>query len=195
MAESTDVGGDKETYRDPTWGAQRLKSIFLFSKLESKELVELYQHGRYVSITPGSHAVIEGEMSRGMYLILQGSMSVYKNDPVTGSLVRLAVLEAGANFGEFSLFDAAPRSATVAALTQCFLFVLEFEGFEEYLYKQGPDTKVRFYSACAEELAVRFRQLNSDYLQSQRIIWRYALRREAPAGPIAAKSKTGQKKP
>jgi CRP-like cAMP-binding protein len=194
MSEGADFSGDKEAYLNPTWGAQRLKSIFLFSKLEISELVELYQHGRYLTITPGSHAVIEGEMSRGMYLILQGSMSVYKNDPVTGSLVRLAVLEAGANFGEFSLFDAAPRSATVAALTKCFLFVLEYDGFESYLYKQGADTKVRFYSACAEELAVRFRQLNSDYLQSQRIIWRYALRRDSPAGPTPAKSLTDPKK-
>lgn len=171
---------DQENYRDPTWGAKRLKSIFLFSKLLDGELLDLYRHGTFAAITPGSHAVIEGEMSRGMYLVLQGSLSVYKNDPITGSLVRLAVLEAGANFGEFSLFDAAPRSATVAALTPCFLFVLEQEIFESFLNKQGSDTKVRFFSACAEELAVRFRQLNADYLQSQRIIWRYALRREAP---------------
>jgi CRP-like cAMP-binding protein len=181
--ENSEKNIDTKEFKDPSWGAAQLKNIVLFSKLNLDELRDLYSQGKYVSLLPGAHAVIEGEMSRSMYLVLKGSLSVYKNDPVTNSMVRLAVLESGSNFGELSLFDAAPRSATVAALDHCFLFCLENLPFLRFLDKWGAETKVRFYSACAEELAVRFRKLNADYIQSQRLIWRYALRREEKLEP------------
>ena len=167
----------EERFQNPNWGARKLQKISLFENFTEGELAELYRMGRLVKLKPNAHAVIEGDTTRGMYLLLHGLVSVYKKDPSTGSLMRLAILEPGAHFGEMSLFDQAPRSATVAAESPCHLFQLDEPDFNRFLEKAGPDLQVRFFKTCAENLAARFRVLNSDYLTAQQLLWRYALRR------------------
>jgi len=171
-----------ERFQDPKWGAARLREISLFGLFTDDELTRLYKIGRLVKLKPKAHAVIEGEPTRGLYLLLHGRVSVYKTDPSNGSLVRLAMLDEGANFGELSLFDTAPRSATVVAEASCYLFQLGAEEFNRYLVAAGRDLQVRFFRTCAEEMASRFRKLNADYLNSQRLLWKYALRRDEKAG-------------
>jgi CRP-like cAMP-binding protein len=166
----------QEQFRDPNWGAQKLGQMSLFKKFTKQELQSLYLCGRFEVIRTHAHAVIEGEPSRGLYIILDGTVSVYKNDPETGSMARLAVLESGAYFGELSLFDAAPRSATVQAETTCQCFILEAQKFAEFLESSGENLQLRFYKTCADELVERFRKLNNDYINSQNMLWRYAFR-------------------
>jgi CRP/FNR family cyclic AMP-dependent transcriptional regulator len=90
---------------------------------------------------------------------------------------RLALLDEGANFGELSLVDQAPRSATVIAETACQLFYLNAEGFHSWLEKSAGDLALRFYRACSEELAIRMRRVNQDYITAQQQLWKHALRR------------------
>lgn len=165
-------------FKDPAWGAEKLRQISIFKRLTVGELQELYKRGRFLSLRPQSHAVIEGEPSRGLYIILDGTVCVYKTDPSSNSLSRLAVLEAGAYFGDFSLFDTAPRSATVRAETSCQCFALDADPFNDYLQSGGDNLQMRFYRTCAEELVDRFRKLNADYINSQHMLWRYAFRTE-----------------
>jgi CRP-like cAMP-binding protein len=122
-------------------------------------------------------ALIEGEPSRGLYVLLKGNVSVYKNDITGSSMHRIAILEEGSYFGELSLFDKHPRTATVAAESVCQMFFLDAEKFESFLEQRGPDAKVRFFRQAAEELAQRFRTLNTDYISSQQLLWKYALRK------------------
>ncbi len=164
-----------QNFKDPAWGAETLSRISLFKKFSQEELKELYKCGRFMSINPQSHAVIEGEPSRGLYIILDGTMSVYKTDSEKNSMSRLAVLEAGAHFGEFSLFDTAPRSATVSAEVTSQCFVLDAEPFQEFLAKKGDNLQLRFYRTCAEETVDRFRRLNTDHIHLQHMLWRYGL--------------------
>ena len=175
-----------ERFRDPKWGASQLKTLSIFARFTDIELAQLYSMGELIKIRPKSHAVIEGEQSRGLYILLDGSVSVYKTDTASGSLMRLALLEEGAQFGELSLFDFAARSATVSAETTCHLFHLDADEFKSFLDAQGENLQVRFYRTCAEDLVERFRQLNNDYMASQQLLWKYALRRPEPAKEKAA---------
>lgn len=172
-------GEDLKKFTDPAWGAERLRSVSIFSRLSDLELRKLYSLGELVRLRPSAHAVIEGEPTRGLYLLLSGTVSVYKADPVTGALARLATLEEGSHFGEMSLFDFAARSATVTAETPCQLFHLDANEFSQFLQSEGDGLQVRFYRTCAEELVERFRKLNADYMSSQQLLWKYALRRSA----------------
>lgn len=156
---------------------QLLSEISLFARFTPAELAELTMIGHVVRLKVGAHAVIEGEPTRGMFILLSGSVSVYKSDQGTSTLARLATLEEGAHFGEFSLFDSAPRSATVAAETPCALFELDAQDFHKFLEAKGGDLQLRFYRTCAEELALRFRTLNGDFISAQRLLWKFALRR------------------
>lgn len=167
-----------EKFRDPDWGAGKLGEIAIFRRFNALELKKLYSYGRFTVLRPQSHAVIEGEPTRGLYVILDGTVSVYKTDPTNNSLARLAVLESGAYFGELSLFDSAPRSATVSAETSVQCFALDADDFNKFLEAMGENLQLRFYRTCAEELVDRLRKLNTDYITSQNMLWRYAFRHE-----------------
>ncbi len=167
-----------EKFKDPEWGASKLGEITIFRRFNAAELMKLYAQGQFQVLRPQSHAVIEGEATRGLYVILDGTVSVYKTDPGTNSMARLAVLESGAYFGELSLFDSAPRSATVSAETTVQCFLLDAKAFNSFLEAAGENLQLRFYKTCAEELVDRLRKLNSDYITSQNMLWRHAFRHE-----------------
>ena len=164
-------------YQDPTWGAELLKGINLFSRFAPEELAAIYRLGAVGRLKAQTSVVIEGESSRGLYIILDGTVSVYKGEPGSTTLTRLTLLETGANFGELTLFDDAPRSATVITEVDSVLFQLDATPFAAFLAAESSDLQIRFYKTCAEELAARFRQVNGDYLASQQLLWKYALRR------------------
>lgn len=169
---------EDSSFRDPVWGAAQLKKISIFEKMKDQERFSLYQKGKILSFQPGANVVIEGQQSRGLYIVLSGVLSVYKNDQNMRTMVRLTYLESGSSFGEMSLFDDAPRSATVVAEALCSVFFLDFQEFESFLKSHGDDLRCRFYQKCAEDMAVRFRQQNSDYILSQKLLWDHALRKK-----------------
>lgn len=173
-----DLSMGKDQFRDPAWGAQQLGAISLFEYMSEQELFELYQLGQINLIQPKANVVIEGEQSRGLYLLLEGTVSIYKSDRANGNMIRLAYLESGSAFGELSLFDNSPRSATVVGESICYVFYLDETPFTKFLDDKGNDIKVRFYKKCAEDMVSRFRVQNSDYIIAQTLLWKYALRKE-----------------
>lgn len=166
-----------EKFGDNNWGAEQLTQIGIFRKFTRDELIDLYKIGEVRQFKTGSHAVIEGEPTRGLYIIFSGNVSVYKNDTTTGAMHRIAYMEEGSAFGELSLFDTAPRSATVVADNTCYLFSLDYLVFQKFMDDRGHEFQVRFYQKCAEDLAERFRAINADYISSQQLLWKYALRK------------------
>ena len=167
---------DPQNFNDKIWGSKQLRRITLFEYLSDSELEDLYEIGEVKLFKPKCNVIIEAESSRGLYVLLRGAVSVFKLDKSSDQLIRLTMLEEGAIFGELSLFDDAPRSATVIAENTCSLFYLDAEGFNEHLDQLGNDLKTRFYKKCAEEMAERFRVQNADYIASQHLLWQHALR-------------------
>ncbi len=166
-----------DVYRDLDWGAEQLLSIFLFRPFTLEQRRRIWSLGSIQVIKKAAHAVIEGEPSRGLFLILGGQLSVYKRDSLNNDAHRLATLKSGDSFGELSLFDESPRSATVSADAQSYLFTLDAELFESFLQREGDTVKASFYRNCASILSEKFRILNTDYISSQQLLWKYALRK------------------
>lgn len=164
--------------RDASYGASRLKEVSVFNKFSDDELKKLHGYGKMLKARSKVNIVIEGEKSSGLYILMTGRVSVYKTDETTRKLSRIAILEEGASFGEMSLFDDAPRSATVVAEIDSLLFYLDTKDFNRFLEEATSDLKVRFYRTCSVYLAERFRKLNVDYLNSQQMLWKYALRKQ-----------------
>ncbi|MBF0363157.1 MAG: cyclic nucleotide-binding domain-containing protein [Oligoflexia bacterium] len=73
--------------------------------------------------TTGTTIVYEKEISRKMYIVVKGKVRVYKN--YMGQKVTLAVLGEGEIFGELSFIDAEPRSASVEALSDVFVAIID----------------------------------------------------------------------
>src|SRR5262245_32914174 len=101
-----------------------LRDVKLLRKFSEAELAQLIELGNGAVYEPHTNVVIEGELSWGLYLILDGVVGVYKNNKLTGELYDVGQLRNGMFFGEMSLIDENPRSATVRTLTDTHVFFL-----------------------------------------------------------------------
>lgn len=115
---------------DPTL----LSNIPLFCKLarpELEELIRLLETRKY----PQSETVMFiGDDGSEFYIVQLGKVEVSQPDD-SGKEVALAQLGPGAFFGEISLLDGGPRTATVRALTDVTLLVLDRAEFIEFLQR------------------------------------------------------------
>jgi len=71
--------------------------------------------------------VIEGAETKEMFIIQTGRVAIEKNHE--GKPLLLRILEKGEFFGEMSLMEGLPRSATVRALTETKVLVLHSGSF------------------------------------------------------------------
>ncbi len=154
-----------------------LQDVILFNSFSPAELAILITKGTGVHYEPHSNVVIEGELSWGLYIILEGLLGVYKTNKMTAQSFDVGQLRASNFFGEMSLIDDNPRSATVKALTDCELFYISKDNFLEFL-DQIPNLKLNFYTKCVQTLVNRLRELDDNYVISQYQLWQTALTKE-----------------
>jgi CRP-like cAMP-binding protein len=102
-----------------------LATVPLFSALTRDELKSVVRASEELDVACGDELVTEGRIGRDFFLILDGEAVVRRNGR------KVATLGSGKWFGELSLIDNQPRSATVVAATDMKLLVLgqaEFGG-------------------------------------------------------------------
>ena len=86
-----------------------LSRIPMFRSCSTEQLDLIAQLGDAVTIVDGHDVVTEGDVTDGFYVITAGRATVKRGGR------EVADLEPGDYFGELSLFDPAPRNATVTA--------------------------------------------------------------------------------
>jgi CRP-like cAMP-binding protein len=155
-----------------------LREIKLLQPLTDSELNQVLQLGKWCRYEAHTNIVIEGELSWGLYLIVEGLVGIFKTNKLTGENYDIGQLRKGNFFGEMSLIDNNPRSATVKALTECDLLYISKDAFQALL-NHSPATKVRFYESCVKQLVTRLRELDDNYVISQYQLWKIALKKEA----------------
>jgi CRP-like cAMP-binding protein len=100
-----------------------VEKVPLFAGLSQKEYSLIARSVHEVEFPEGTRLVTAGEPGGELFVIIEG------NAVVTTRLGRTALLKAGDFFGEMSLIDDAPRSATVDATTPIRLLVLKKQDF------------------------------------------------------------------
>jgi CRP-like cAMP-binding protein len=83
--------------------------VDLFAGLRRRHLVELAAAVREISHGPDQHVVTEGKVGLGVHVVAAGTAEVFVGDISRG------MLRPGDYFGEISVIDGKPRSATVVA--------------------------------------------------------------------------------
>jgi CRP/FNR family transcriptional regulator, cyclic AMP receptor protein len=108
-----------------------LGSVPLFGSLSKQELKQVMASGREVEFDAGKDLVGEDDQARDFYLILSGQATVW----VRGR--RRQKLGPGDHFGEVSVLDGGPRSATVRAEGPVRALRLDRSNFLALLDKHG----------------------------------------------------------
>lgn len=133
-----------------------LNTIPLFSSIPAERLAQLEQHFNHRTYPKNTILFMEGDTAGQLYIIESGMVSVY-TDGADGKQLILNFLSDGDCFGELSLLDNKPRSASVMTLTDSKICSITREVFKTFL-RDNPD----LYDALICELAGKVRQLTEN---------------------------------
>lgn len=125
-----------------------LGPIPLFARLSSNERAELQLLLQKRHFAANQPVVWVGEEGNDFYIVQRGQVSVSCPDE-TGKEVILGTLGPGHFFGEISLLDGGPRTATVRALADVELFVLGREPFLRFL-QLHPDAAIHMLTVLGQ---------------------------------------------
>lgn len=133
---------------------QLLHNVPFFRSLPDDDITALAKKLEEVRMANGDVIVHEGDVeSSSLFIIEEGQIEISFGQG--RGRVELAVLDPGQYFGELSLFDGAPRSATATALKPALLLRLERDDFLAYLHKD-PDAAILILA----DLGARLRHTN-----------------------------------
>ncbi len=104
--------------------------VDIFHGLRPPDVHKIFQKGMTVRVGKGETVFYKDTQGNQMYVILGGKMGVFDGPKM------LAELTVGMTFGEMSLLNNEPRSATVVALEAANLLVLSEEVFQKLLTKR-----------------------------------------------------------
>lgn len=143
-----------------TTAVDLLKGVELFSELNEEQLGMIANLVIVKNFNRDETVVLEGDDSvQALYLIATGSVQVYMTG-IDGRETILSFLERGDFFGEMSLIDGEPRSASVRTVTDATLLVIHRESFLSLLRKT-PEIAMALMSELCKRLRKANKQIGS----------------------------------
>ena len=149
MAEGWQGEGDMSAVSDG------LRSAVLFRGLDDEAAQALSASLDDIRISRGEVLFSEGDSGDRLYFVTEGKVKLGRRSS-DGRENLLAILGPGQMFGELSLFDPGPRSATVTAVTDCTLKSLSHDELGQWL-----DGRPEVARGLLSQLAGRLRRANN----------------------------------
>ena len=115
---------------------ESLRSVQLFSAMDDAELTDVSSQMDLIELGPNHTIFSEGQTGDSMYMIKSGEVRISIKSIDGKDDVTLSKLEPGAFFGEMSVFDGKPRSATAMTTEQTQLYRLSLDDFREFLVRK-----------------------------------------------------------
>ncbi len=140
-----------------------LKNVAIFKDLDDGELERVAEVCREMSFEGGDYVFREGEAGNRLFLILQGEVRISRTIPGSGEEA-LAILKAGALFGEMSVFDRSERSTDAISHGGCRCLTISRSDFE-LLLDFNREIAYKVLWSCTRLLSHRLRSTN-DSLRS-----------------------------
>lgn len=124
-----------------------LSSVPLFARLDLTEQQDLFGRMKPRTVAEGEVIVWHGEKGESLFLVTSGLVGVAVPSD-KGEHVHLARIGPGGFFGELSLLDCGPRTATVRAIEPSGLLELSRDQFMQFLLAH-PDAALDMLSVLA----------------------------------------------
>lgn len=127
--------------------------------LSGEQLDLLFQQGETSSAGRGAAIIAQGDEQDRLFFLLSGRVTVKIDQQ--GSEIAVAELRPGESFGEMSVFDPGPASASVVATEKVEVWSIS-RGKLDKFFDAHPDIAARLLRALAQELAQRLRVVNAN---------------------------------
>ncbi len=138
---------------------QFYKAIPLFKALTPAEVDEIVKVSRLFRAAAGTVVLEEGTEGLGMFVVVSGQVSA-RLRLFQGDEALLATLGKGDVFGELSLIDSGPVSATVTAVEDSILYFIERQQFDALRAALRP-AAFKVLRAVAPTICDRLRAINN----------------------------------
>jgi CRP-like cAMP-binding protein len=126
----------------------------LLVNLTKEQLERISRAGEIESYNPNEQIVVEGSLGDALFLILSGQVAVHRGAQT------FATLAGGEFFGEMSLVEPAPRSATVTSMSATFLYRLPHDALRD-LISEDPSVASILLVQVVKTLSDRLRRANA----------------------------------
>jgi uncharacterized membrane protein len=127
-----------------------LRTVKLFELLDNDELNELALSIDEMTLEAGETLFNTGDFGESLYIVNWGEIELFIKD-TTGQKIVLKIAGADDVFGEISMLDNRPRSATATALSRTELFVLDRDDLL-LLFQKKPDAGLNMLAAMSSML-------------------------------------------
>jgi CRP/FNR family transcriptional regulator, cyclic AMP receptor protein len=138
-----------------------LKQMVLFHDLDSLELIQLSKLVTHKKYEKDEMVLAEGEIGDSLFVVKRGQFRAFVVRD--GVEQHIANFNLGDSFGEMSLIDKQPRSASISALTEGELLEFTKESFENIL---GYSTKlqIKLLQNLVNDVSLKLRRTNDRML-------------------------------
>ena len=133
-----------------------LRRVSLFSRMTTEQLARLAGAAPETVYPASSRIISEGEHGDRLFLIVDGEVLIHRGE------TRLATLKSEDYFGEMSIIDDEPRSASATAISDCLVLHLGRQDFKDIL---AVNADVAW--AVIRTLSQRLRDTTSNLLQTK----------------------------
>jgi CRP/FNR family transcriptional regulator len=130
--------------------AAALRKVSFFRNLDDHSLMEMSRASRVIQVEKTGELFAEGEPCRGMFLVLSGSVKVFRS-ALSGREQILTIEPAGGVVAELPLFDGEPYPATATALESTELLLVPRAAFEDCMTRR-PDLALGVVRVLGERL-------------------------------------------
>ena len=113
-------------------------------------------------VSPGQYICRAGGPGDACYIVGRGQIEILAQDGEEERL--LTTLGPGHAVGEIALLDGKPRSASVRAKTECIIFALKRDDFDQLLNGGNP-AGMKLLDNMVQELAQRVRIVDNRYIE------------------------------
>ena len=139
-----------------------IKKIKLFSIITDEEALFLKHVGADVDYPEGKIIFSEGDEGEAFYAVINGKVRISKKSNIDGTNEEvLALIREGEFFGEMALFDEGLRTANAAAHTNCTLFTITAEQFND-LIKTNHKLAIKVLLGFIRTLSKRLKSMNQE---------------------------------
>lgn len=109
-----------------------LQTIPMFAGMDDAELIRLSKDLKRKSVAAGETIFFQGDPGKAVYIVESGTVRIYVHAE-DGQEVSVVICGPGDLFGEMSLVDQLPRSATAVAVEKTVLWVMRDQDFYTHL--------------------------------------------------------------